>query len=392
MKYRNVGKWGLKVSEIALGAWTTYGESVEDLPLIKQITRVAYEGGVNFFDNADVYALGKGEQVMGRVLSDYPRHTLVMSSKVYWPMSDDINDRGLSRKHIRESIDNSLRNLKTDYLDLYFAHRHDDAVPMEEIVTTFSGLLLLISAIAAIQGGYLLLLAGLMALVAVGLVTGGSRLAKRLQCSWTGRIVIYAEQFAQNPDPALLNRLDQFCDTVIATLDKGEEVILTGHSFGAVLAPMIAARITQRRPELVADPSHFCLLTLGSIMPFVAHHPSARHIRADLKTVDDSGLAWLDISSPRDGACCALVNPLAFVGLKGKGPKLLNAQFHKTFSPERLKAGLRKPLEGHFFYLQAPDTPDPKGDLYDWAATLVDSRPVWQRYQTRASQPSFYRG
>lgn len=140
MKYRNVGKWGLKVSEIALGAWTTYGESVEDLPLIKQITRVAYEGGVNFFDNADVYALGKGEQVMGRVLSDYPRHTLVMSSKVYWPMSDDINDRGLSRKHIRESIDNSLRNLKTDYLDLYFAHRHDDAVPMEEIVTTFSGL------------------------------------------------------------------------------------------------------------------------------------------------------------------------------------------------------------------------------------------------------------
>ena len=140
MKYRNVGKWGIKVSEIALGAWTTYGDSVEDLSVIKKITQVAYEGGVNFFDNADVYALGKGEQVMGRVLADYPRHTLVMSSKVYWPMSDDVNDRGLSRKHIRESIDNSLRNLKTDYLDLYFAHRHDDSVPMEEIVTTFSGL------------------------------------------------------------------------------------------------------------------------------------------------------------------------------------------------------------------------------------------------------------
>lgn len=140
MKYRNIGKWGIKVSEIALGAWTTYGDSVEDLAVIKQIVRVAYEGGVNFFDNADVYAVGKGEQLMGRALADYPRHTLVMSSKVYWPMSDDINDRGLSRKHIRESIDGSLRNLKTDYLDLYFAHRHDDSVPMEEIVTSFSGL------------------------------------------------------------------------------------------------------------------------------------------------------------------------------------------------------------------------------------------------------------
>lgn len=140
MKYRNIGKWGMKVSEISLGAWTTYGESVEDLALIKEITRVAYDGGVNFFDNADVYAIGKGEQVMGTVLADYPRHTLVLSSKVYWPMSDEVNDRGLSRKHIRASIDRSLRNLKTDFLDLYFAHRHDESVPMEEIVTSFSGL------------------------------------------------------------------------------------------------------------------------------------------------------------------------------------------------------------------------------------------------------------
>lgn len=265
------------------------------------------------------------------------------------------------------------------------------SIALPAAVTTLTGLLLLLSAFAGLQGGYLLL-AVLMVLGALGLVTGGSLLTKRLQCSWTGRIVIYAEQFASNPDPALLDRLDQFCDTVIAALDKGEEVILTGHSFGAVLAPMIAARIAQKRPELVADPNLFCLLTLGSIVPFVAHHPNARHIRADLKTVDDSELAWLDISSPRDGACCALVNPLAFVGLEGKGPKLLNAQFHKTFTPERLKAGLRKPLEGHFFYLQAPDTPDPKGYLFDWPATLVDSRSVWQRYQTRSSQPSFYRG
>lgn len=266
------------------------------------------------------------------------------------------------------------------------------SIALPAAVTALAGLLLLLSAIVAVQGGYLMLLAGLMALGAVGVVAGGRRLAKRLQCSWTGRIVAYAEQFTQDPDPALLDRLDQFCDTVIVALNEGDEAILAGHSFGAVLAPMIAARMVRKHPGLLADPNRFCLLTLGSIVPFVAHHPNGEHISADLKTVDDSGLAWLDISSPRDGACCALVNPLAFVGLEGKGPKLLNAQFHKTFSPERLKVGLRKPLEGHFFYLQAPNTPDPSGDLFDWVATLVDSRPVWQRYQNRASQPSYYRG
>ncbi|NIA24815.1 MAG: aldo/keto reductase [Gammaproteobacteria bacterium] len=140
MRYRQLGKWGLKVSEISLGAWTTYGDSVKDKQLVTEITRTAYDGGVNFFDNADVYAQGAAELVMGEVLSDFPRHTLVMSSKVYWSMSEDVNDRGLSRKHVRESIVKSLARLRTDYLDLYFAHRHDDAVSMEEIVTTFSGL------------------------------------------------------------------------------------------------------------------------------------------------------------------------------------------------------------------------------------------------------------
>ena len=140
MRYRQLGRWGLRISEISLGAWTTYGDSVKDKESITEITRTAYEGGVNFFDNADEYAQGVAEQVMGEVLSDFPRHTLVMSSKVYWPMSKDVNDRGLSRKHVRESIVKSLARLRTDYLDLYFAHRYDDAVSMEEIVTTFSGL------------------------------------------------------------------------------------------------------------------------------------------------------------------------------------------------------------------------------------------------------------
>jgi len=140
VRYRKLGRWGLKVSEISLGAWTTFGDSVNDLPRIKEIVKIAYEGGINFYDNADIYAVGKAEEVMGEVLSAYPRNTLVLSTKAYWPMSDDVNDRGLSRKHLRESIDKSLRRLRVDYVDIYYAHRYDDDTPLDEAVTAFSGL------------------------------------------------------------------------------------------------------------------------------------------------------------------------------------------------------------------------------------------------------------
>ncbi|MFC6592468.1 aldo/keto reductase family protein [Deinococcus lacus] len=137
MEYRKVGKSGLKVSEVALGGWVTYGQSVNDQQLVRDIVLGAYEEGVNFFDQADVYATGKSEEMMGSVLRELPRHTLVISSKVFWPMSDDVNDQGLSRKHVLESVDKSLKRLGTDYLDIYFAHRYDESVPMEEIVMAF---------------------------------------------------------------------------------------------------------------------------------------------------------------------------------------------------------------------------------------------------------------
>ena len=140
MQYRKLGQWGIKVSAISLGAWVTYGNQVKDEQTIREIVKTAYDAGVNFYDNADVYARGLAEEIMGRILKDYPRHTLVLSSKVFGAMSDDVNDRGLSRKHIRESIEKSLKRLQTDYLDLYFAHRHDPEVPMEEIVSAFSQL------------------------------------------------------------------------------------------------------------------------------------------------------------------------------------------------------------------------------------------------------------
>ncbi len=109
MRYRKLGKWGLKVSEISLGAWVTFGDVVKDKETVREIVKIAYEGGVNFFDNADVYARGLAEEVMGEVLQEFPRHTLVLSTKAYWPMSEDPNDRGLSRKHLLESITRSLK-------------------------------------------------------------------------------------------------------------------------------------------------------------------------------------------------------------------------------------------------------------------------------------------
>ncbi len=140
MIYRKLGRSGLKVSQISLGAWTTYGGSVQDQKRITDILEKALEGGINFFDNADIYARGEGERTMTRALHDLavPRHHLVLSSKVFWPMSDDVNDRGLSRKHVLESIDMTLERMEVDYLDIYFAHRYDPETPMEEIVEAFS--------------------------------------------------------------------------------------------------------------------------------------------------------------------------------------------------------------------------------------------------------------
>ena len=137
MEYRNLGKSGLKVSEVALGGWETYGVNVNENQMVRDIVTKAYEEGVNYFDEADVYARGKSEELMGSVLAELPRQDLVIASKVFWPMSDNVNDRGLSRKHVLESIRGTLKRLGTDYLDIYFAHRYDPEVPMEEIVMAF---------------------------------------------------------------------------------------------------------------------------------------------------------------------------------------------------------------------------------------------------------------
>ena len=140
MEYRRVGRSGLKVSVFGLGGWLTFGESVKDKKIINRIIKTAYEKGINYFDIADVYALGEAEKLMGEVLREHPRHRLVIASKVFWPMSDDVNDRGLSRKHIFESIDKSLKRIGTDYIDIYYCHRFDPEVPLEETLRAMSDL------------------------------------------------------------------------------------------------------------------------------------------------------------------------------------------------------------------------------------------------------------
>lgn len=140
MTYRALGRCGMKVSSLSLGGWTTFGGSITSERTTRAILHAAYDAGINFFDIADVYARGAAEEMMGKALASLPRRHLVLSSKVYWPMSDDINDRGLSRKHIMSSIEQSLRRMGTDHLDLYFCHRYDLETPLEETVRAMDDL------------------------------------------------------------------------------------------------------------------------------------------------------------------------------------------------------------------------------------------------------------
>jgi voltage-dependent potassium channel beta subunit len=141
MDYRRLGNSGLKVSALSLGGWLTFGGSIQEQETARDLITTAYEAGVNFFDIADVYAKGESERMMGKALARFPRHTLVISSKLYWPISDDVNDRGLSRKHILESIDKSLARIGTDYLDIYFCHRYDVETPRLETIRAMDDLI-----------------------------------------------------------------------------------------------------------------------------------------------------------------------------------------------------------------------------------------------------------
>lgn len=140
MKYRNVGKSGLKVSEIAMGSWMTDLQGSEKAAVAEETIRKAYDAGVNFFDCADAYSGGEAEKFLGRVLKDYSRSSYVVSSKVFFPTGRGVNEWGLSRKHIFENIDRTLKNMDLDYIDMYFCHRFDPTTSMEETLRALSDL------------------------------------------------------------------------------------------------------------------------------------------------------------------------------------------------------------------------------------------------------------
>ncbi|MFF3394085.1 aldo/keto reductase family protein [Streptomyces sp. NPDC002669] len=137
MEFRRLGRSGLTISEIAYGNWLTHGSQVEEDTAAACI-RAALDAGITTFDTADVYAETRAEAVLGRALKGERREDLEVFTKVYFPTGPGHNDRGLGRKHIMESIDNSLRRLQTDYVDLYQAHRYDHSTPLEETMEAFA--------------------------------------------------------------------------------------------------------------------------------------------------------------------------------------------------------------------------------------------------------------
>ncbi|NES29617.1 aldo/keto reductase [Micromonospora terminaliae] len=137
MEFRHLGRSGLLVSEISYGNWITHGSQVEE-EAATACVRAALDTGITTFDTADVYAGTKAEEVLGRALKGERREGLEIFTKVFWPTGPGRNDRGLSRKHIMESINGSLRRLQTDHVDLYQAHRYDYSTPLEETMEAFA--------------------------------------------------------------------------------------------------------------------------------------------------------------------------------------------------------------------------------------------------------------
>ncbi|MFC4320552.1 aldo/keto reductase family protein [Litchfieldia salsa] len=140
MKYRRLGRSGLKVSEISLGSWLTFGKTVNEEMAKKTIHR-AYELGVNFFDSANVYEKGEGEKILSSALKEFPRESYVITTKAFGAMGDGPNDKGLSRKHVIEQVHNSLKRMNLDYVDVFYCHRYDQETPVEETLRAIDDLI-----------------------------------------------------------------------------------------------------------------------------------------------------------------------------------------------------------------------------------------------------------
>lgn len=140
MQYRTLGNTGLRISTITYGSWLTFGTQVE-LDQAKEILDKAFALGINSFDTADVYRKGEAERLLGQILPNRRRSEYVVATKAFWPMSDHPTDRGLSRKHLFDSIEGSLDRLNLKYVDLFYAHRFDPETPLEETCQAFDDII-----------------------------------------------------------------------------------------------------------------------------------------------------------------------------------------------------------------------------------------------------------
>src|SRR5713226_6568812 len=140
MRYRKLGRSGLEVSVLGLGSWLTFGSSVPEDSATACIRR-AFDLGVTFFDTANEYGSGAAEEILGKALSDVPRGSYVVATKVYWPMGEGANGWGLSRKHIFDQCEASLRRLGLDHIDVYQCHRFDTQRPLEETCRAMNDLI-----------------------------------------------------------------------------------------------------------------------------------------------------------------------------------------------------------------------------------------------------------
>jgi voltage-dependent potassium channel beta subunit len=141
VQYRHLGSTGCRVSAVALGTWLNFGKRLDDDDDARGLVRASLDLGINFIDTADVYDLGGAETQLGKVLADVPRKDYVLASKVYFPTGPGPNERGLSRKHVFETVHTSLERLRTSYIDLFQCHRFDEETPVAETVRAFGDLI-----------------------------------------------------------------------------------------------------------------------------------------------------------------------------------------------------------------------------------------------------------
>lgn len=224
----------------------------------------------------------------------------------------------------------------------------------------------------------------------------GWRNMERTKPGWTGRIGLFAHAFALGKVGRLDSRLNTFVEKIILTVqqDERDEILIVGHSFGTALATLVAARVLAMRPELGAISGKLTLVTLGQMQSLVVSVPEAQWFRAELALLAESRhFTWLDFSAPPDGACFALVNVLDFLPKPPLQniPRLLNAQFHKTFSAETIEHARRHRMEMHFLYLKSPDQPQYDSNIYDFVMLIAGPLSAKQRYKHRKSGEPFFR-